>query len=73
MPRIRTASRLHFGLLSLSGDGASRCFGGVGLMIESPGLVLHTTPAEDWCAEGLLAERALAFARRFARVRPGSA
>jgi beta-RFAP synthase len=78
MPRLRTASRLHFGLISLPEQPAAwsdrlgrpvlpaRCFGGVGLMVESPGLVLHVEPAAAWCAEGPLADRALTFARRFA-------
>lgn len=33
--RVRTPSRLHFGLLAF-GDGAPRQFGGVGVMIERP-------------------------------------
>lgn len=77
MPTVWTPSRLHFGLLSL-GDGAAwpdrrgeaalpaRRFGGVGLMIERPGVRLAATPSASWSAEGPLAERALAFARRFA-------
>jgi beta-RFAP synthase len=78
MPRIHAASRLHFGLISLPAEGMAwpdrhgqailpaRRFGGVGLMIESPGLVIHTQPAAVWSAEGPLAERALEIARRFA-------
>ncbi len=38
--RIRTASRLHFGLLGW-GPEARRQFGGIGLMIDSPGIELH--------------------------------
>jgi beta-RFAP synthase len=67
---IRTASRLHFGLLSLAPSGVvrpTRRFGSVGLMIESPGLVLSVEPASRWCAEGPLAERALAIALSFQR------
>lgn len=71
MIRLSTPSRLHFGLLHLpcgddpSGAGVRR-FGGVGLMIESPGVRLTARPAEAWSAEGPLADRALASARRFA-------
>jgi beta-RFAP synthase len=36
------------------------------MMIDQPGVRLLTTPADDWTAEGPLAERALAFAHRFA-------
>jgi beta-RFAP synthase len=77
MSRIRTASRLHFGLISLTAEGAAwpdrhgaavlpaRRFGGVGMMIEAPGLVVRAEPADAWSAEGPLAERALASAGRF--------
>jgi beta-RFAP synthase len=69
MLRVQTASRLHFGFLSLPGvgEGASaRRFGGVGLMVERPGLRLRAAPAAEWSAEGPLAGRALTFARAFA-------
>jgi beta-RFAP synthase len=64
MLRIRTGSRLHFGLFSV--NDSPRQFGGVGLMIEEPGVQLCATPARDWSAEGPLAGRVLEFARRFA-------
>ncbi len=78
MIRVRAPSRLHFGLLSVTAPGAlwpdrlsqptvpSRQFGGVGLMVESPGIHLSMRTAPAWSAEGPLAERALAFARHFA-------
>jgi beta-ribofuranosylaminobenzene 5'-phosphate synthase len=66
MIRVTTGSRLHFGLIGLGAD-APRRFGGVGLMVDSPGLVLRAEPAAEWAASGPLAERALAFARRFAQ------
>jgi beta-RFAP synthase len=71
MIRVRTASRLHFGLLSLAADDSAgpvppRRYGGAGLMVESPGLELTAAPAPAWTAEGPLAARALDFARRFA-------
>ncbi len=80
MPRIHTASRLHFGLISLPAEGTvwtdrhdqailpARRFGGVGLMIESPGLHIAAEPAAAWSAEGPLAGRALEIASRFASV-----
>jgi beta-RFAP synthase len=68
MIRVRTGSRLHFGLLNLpAGELASpagRQFGGVGLMVRDPGLTLDARPAPAWSASGPLAERALAFAGR---------
>jgi beta-ribofuranosylaminobenzene 5'-phosphate synthase len=79
MFRIRTPSRLHFGLLSLGGDSLSpwpnrqgaatlppRQFGSVGLMIEAPGVQITAEPASAWSAEGPLAARVLAVAQRFA-------
>jgi beta-ribofuranosylaminobenzene 5'-phosphate synthase len=81
MIRVRTASRLHFGLLSLGFAGPGRAgrwpdrrgepvlpargFGSAGLMVQAPGVCVTASPAPDWSAHGPLAERALAFARRF--------
>jgi beta-RFAP synthase len=75
---VQTASRLHFGLLSLAAEGQhwldrsgqpvlpARRFGGVGLMVTEPGLSLRLerTEAPEWSADGPLAERALDFARQ---------
>jgi beta-RFAP synthase len=77
MTEVRTASRLHFGLLSLAGtepwancEGSAvvpaRRFGGAGLMIQAPGCVVRARPADAWSATGPLAERALAYAQRLA-------
>jgi len=79
MIRVTAAARLHLGLLCLPAEGEAfwpdrhgeltlpvRQFGGVGLMVESPALRLRVEAAPDWSADGPLAERALAFARRFA-------
>jgi beta-RFAP synthase len=62
MTRVVTGSRLHFGLLALSGP---RRFGGVGLMIDAPRLAISAEPAADFTASGPLAARALDFARMF--------
>jgi beta-RFAP synthase len=81
MIRVRAPSRLHFGLLSLTsaeewpnllGEPAvpARRFGGVGLMLERPGIQLTAQPSADWSAQGALAERALTYARRFAQTFP---
>jgi beta-ribofuranosylaminobenzene 5'-phosphate synthase len=53
---VRTPSRLHFGLLGW-GPEVSRQFGGIGLMIDSPGIELTAEPAAHWIAEGRLASR----------------
>ncbi len=84
MIRVTAPARLHFGLLSLPAEEQTlwpdrhgepampgRRFGGVGLMIERPGLQIHLEPAATWSAEGPLAERALAFARCFVQTLPG--
>jgi beta-ribofuranosylaminobenzene 5'-phosphate synthase len=66
MIRVRTGSRLHFGVLSLDPAAHSgRWFGGVGLMVEAPGVQVSLEPARQWSAHGALAQRALAFAERF--------
>lgn len=56
--RLTAPSRLHFGLLA-GGPAAPRRFGGLGLMVESPGLEIEATPSPSWTAEGPLADRAL--------------
>ena len=77
MIRIETGSRLHFGLFNIGADKAwenidrefklpARRFGGVGLMVDSPGISLAVEPAPAWSASGPLANRTLEFARRFA-------
>ena len=63
MIRVEAPGRLHFGLLSLGGAGQRR-FGGVGLMVQTPGVRVAVQPAADWSAAGPLAERALIFAQR---------
>jgi beta-ribofuranosylaminobenzene 5'-phosphate synthase len=68
--RIRTPSRLHFGLLAW-GPQAPRQFGGVGLMIESPALVVSAEPAPETGARGPLSGRALEVARAVAEALAG--
>jgi beta-ribofuranosylaminobenzene 5'-phosphate synthase len=81
MITVQAASRLHFGLLSLPaeldwpnqlGQAAfpARRFGGVGLMIQSPGLTVRIQPSKEWSARGPLAERVSAFARCFLNYSP---
>ena len=68
MPRtvhVAAPSRLHFGLWSLAGS-AGRQYGGVGAMVENPGLKLTILPAAGLTATGPSAERAIQFARRWA-------
>jgi beta-RFAP synthase len=60
--RITTPSRLHFGLLAWGPD-APRQFGGVGLMVDAPGLELVARPAATLEVGGVgLVERTRAVA-----------
>src|ERR1043166_48732 len=69
MIRVVAPSRLHFGLfrVPVSGEAevSARGFGGVGLMVDQPGVVVDVRPAESWQFEGTLASRAQVFATRF--------
>ena len=60
--RVRTGSRLHFGILSWNPD-LPRQFGGAGVMIDEPGIELSLESARERTASGPLADRALGFAR----------
>src|SRR5262245_52221988 len=64
MPRVTTGSRVHFGLLRPAPAGGERGFGGCGLMVEEPAVIVAAEPAAEWSATGPAAERALAVARR---------
>lgn len=75
MTRVTARARLHFGLLNPRtgttpdwGEVPVRQFGGVGLMIDEPSISVRVEPANEWTAEGPLAERALTFAQRAADV-----
>ena len=54
--RVRTPSRLHFGLLAW-GAAATRQFGGIGLMIDSPGIELSAEFSPSWTVTGPLSSR----------------
>jgi len=62
---VAAPARLHFGMLDLRGD-LGRRFGGMGAAVPEPALLLEARRASRLEAEGPDAERALAFARRFA-------
>jgi beta-RFAP synthase len=61
--RIEAPARLHLGMLAVAGEGARR-FGGVGVSIGRPAVVLEAELADELSVEGPQAERALTFARR---------
>lgn len=60
---VRTGSRLHFGLWAW-GERHPREFGGVGMMLEQPELVVAVEAAPQFEASGPLADRLQAFAER---------
>ncbi len=66
MIEVRSPSRLHFGLLAFDPSGG-RQFGGVGLMVRRPDVVVRVRAAAGITATGPLGDRAKAFARAFAR------
>lgn len=62
MVEVVTPTRLHLGLMSF-GHAEVRAFGGVGMMIDRPGLRLRMSTADHLTAGGPLADRAASFAR----------
>ncbi|MCH2115418.1 MAG: hypothetical protein MK171_10990 [Pirellulales bacterium] len=61
--RITTPSRLHFGLLRFA-QAQGRSFGGLGMMIKEPRLVVEIQESDQWQAAGPMADQALATARK---------
>jgi beta-ribofuranosylaminobenzene 5'-phosphate synthase len=61
--RVEAPARLHLGMLAVAGDGERR-FGGLGVSVSRPAVVLEAEPADELSADGADAQRALAFARR---------
>jgi beta-RFAP synthase len=61
---VAAPCRLHFGMVSFGGGG--RQFGGVGVMVDRPGLELRISLADRLCTCGPLAGRVGEFARRWA-------
>ena len=54
---VRTGSRLHLGLLTLPPTTTERRFGGVGLMIDAPGVAVRAESSPEWVVEGPHRER----------------
>jgi beta-ribofuranosylaminobenzene 5'-phosphate synthase len=61
--RVEAPARLHLGMLAVAGDGARR-FGGLGVSVSRPAVVVEGQPANELSVEGADTERALTFARR---------
>ncbi len=62
--RVEAPARLHLGLLDLRGD-LGRWFGGLGVALKQPRVVLEARGAPQLTVSGPQAERAATFARRF--------
>lgn len=75
MTEVTAPCRLHFGLFHTPAPGhvlyplglPVRQFGGVGLMIRNPAVVVRAELADRWSSEGVHAQRALAFAQATAK------
>ncbi len=61
---VRAPARLHLGLFDLRGD-LGRRFGGIGVTIAEPSLLLEVRPAPELSARGAEPERVRLYARRF--------
>ena len=61
--RVEAPARLHMGMLDASGDGPRR-FGGLGVAVSRPAVVVEASASDELTVEGLDAERALAVAER---------
>ena len=66
---VRTPARLHLGILDTNGE-LGRLYGGIGVAIQHPRLVLEAESDDELVCEGLDAERVSAFAQRFLQRYP---
>ena len=64
---IRTPARLHLGMMSF-GNAHERSFGGVGVMVDRPGVHVRMRRADRLEARGLHGERAIRFAQACAQA-----
>jgi beta-ribofuranosylaminobenzene 5'-phosphate synthase len=65
--RIEAPARLHLGMFDLSGT-LGRRFGGIGVAVEKPAVVLNASLSNTLTAHGPGSERALEFARCYLRA-----
>ena len=66
--RVTAHARLHFGFLDLSNDRAGRRFGGLGMALTTPRLMLRLERGRGLDVEGPLAERIESMALRVHRA-----
>lgn len=61
---VKTPARLHFGLIDMNGD-MGRFFGGLGVGIDQPNVILEAQPSESFIVTGEKTELVTSFAKRF--------
>ncbi len=61
---VKTPARLHFGLIDMNGD-LGRLFGGLGLGINQPNVILEAQPSSQLIVKGEKADLVEALAKRF--------
>ncbi len=61
---VKAPARLHLGMVDISGS-LGRRFGGLGVAIARPAVILEARPGDHLTAEGPGADRVLEFARRY--------
>ena len=64
---VRAPSRLHFGMFSFGREDRAQ-FGGIGVMIDKPGVQVSFQPADRFCVSGDRAERVEQFVQRASRA-----
>jgi beta-RFAP synthase len=74
MTRVRTGSRLHFGLIRLPPDpwpaDGRHYFGGLGLMVDEPAVEVEVTNNNEWSFAGAHAGRAERFVNMIGAAAP---
>ena len=58
MIRIKTGRRLHFGLCApIPVPELDLAYGGLGMMVDAPGIVLEGTLSTNWSVQGMEQDR----------------
>ena len=74
MIRIQTGRRLHFGLFSpLPVPELDLVYGGLGVMVDAPGVIATGTPSHSWTASGQHEERVKSILDRLISAHPALA
>jgi len=64
---VKTPARLHFGLIDMNGD-MGRFFGGLGVGIDYPNVILEAQHSEGFSVSGKKTELVTSFAKRFLEI-----